>query len=409
MAFARGNIHTQFVEYASSLSKESIVDVKAVVRPAPTPIESATQKNVELHMEEIHAVSLVEGELPFQVEDAARGVSGDGPRVLQDIRLDYRWIDLRTPANQAIFRIQSGVCRFFREFLQDKDFVEIHSPKLLGGASEGGANCFRLDYFGQPACLAQSPQLYKQMAAACGGFGRVFEIGPVFRAENSLTHRHMCEFTGLDFEMTIDEHYYEVLDLFSELFISIFDNLNARFASELATVATQYPFEPLKYCRPTLRLTYYEGIQLLQDAGFDADPDEDLSTEHEKALGKIVKEMYGTDFFMMDKYPLAIRPFYSMPCPDHPKLSNSFDIFIRGEEIVSGAQRIHDVNLLEERAKWWEIPLDSIASYLDAFRHGAQPHGGGGIGMERVVMLFLGLKNIRSASMFPRDPKRLTP
>lgn len=140
-----------------------------------------------------------------------------------------------------------------------------------------------------------------------------------------------------------------------------------------------------------------------------ADPDDDLTTEHEKALGRIVKEKYGTDFFMMDKYPLAIRPFYSMPCPENPKLSNSFDIFIRGEEIVSGAQRIHDVDLLVERAKAWEIPLDTIESYLTAFKHGAEPHGGGGIGLERVVMLFLDLHNIRRASLFPRDPKRIAP
>eukprot|EP00611_Tribonema_gayanum_P028148 TRINITY_DN7143_c0_g1_i3.p1 TRINITY_DN7143_c0_g1~~TRINITY_DN7143_c0_g1_i3.p1 ORF type:complete len:151 (-),score=65.64 TRINITY_DN7143_c0_g1_i3:306-758(-) len=150
-------------------------------------------------------------------------------------------------------------------------------------------------------------------------------------------------------------------------------------------------------------------MKLLQDAGYDANPAEDLPTEQEKALGRIVREKFGTDFFIMDKYPLAARPFYTMPCPHDPNLSNSFDIFIRGEEIVSGAQRVHDVDLLIERAKWWQIPLASIGSYLDAFRHGAEPHAGGGIGLERVVMLFLGLKNIRKTSMFPRDPKRIAP
>lgn len=147
----------------------------------------------------------------------------------------------------------------------------------------------------------------------------------------------------------------------------------------------------------------------VQGAGIPADPDEDLSTPQEKELGRIVKEKYGTDFYMMDKYPLSVRPFYTMPDPSNPKVSNSYDLFIRGEEIVSGAQRIHDVDLLIERANAWKIPLSSIQSYVDAFKHGALPHAGGGIGLERVVMLYLGLKNIRKSSMFPRDPTRLSP
>ena len=174
-------------------------------------------------------------------------------------------------------------------------------------------------------------------------------------------------------------------------------------------ISQQYPFEPITYHRPSLRITFKEGITLLREAGINASFDDDLSTPHEKALGKIVKEKYGTDFFMMDKYPLSARPFYTMPCPVDPKASNSYDVFIRGEEIVSGAQRIHDVNLLIERANWWKIPLSSIQSYVDAFKHGALPHAGGGIGLERVVMLYLGLKNIRKTSMFPRDPQRLSP
>jgi len=350
------------------------------------------------------------------VEDAARKEPEEGAEdadkmatVAMDLRLDYRWIDCRTPANQAIFRIQAGVCQLFRECLTNKGFTEIHSPKLLGGASEGGCEVFRLDYFGNPCCLAQSPQLYKQMTAACGGFERVFEVGPVFRAENSNTARHLCEFTGLDLEMAIKEHYYEALEVFSDLFIYIFDGLNERFGKELEAVNGQHPFEPIKYLRPSLRLEFAEGIQMLKEAGVDADPEGDLETEHEKILGKLVKEKYDTDFFILDKYPLAVRPFYTMPDPNNPKLSNSYDMFIRGQEIVSGAQRIHDIDLLIERAKHWEIPLDTIHSYLDAFRHGAEPHAGGGIGMERVVMLFLGLPNIRKSSMFPRTPARLFP
>jgi len=204
------------VKYTSAISLESIVDVRAEIIKAETLVQSATVKTLELQIVEIHVISRAQ-DLPFQVEDAGRNeaeAAATGlPIVSQDTSLNFRWVDTRTPANQSIFRIQSGVCQLFREFLNTRGFIEIHSPKLIGGASEGGANVFQLKYFEQPACLAQSPQFYKQMAAACGGFERVYEIGPVFRAEDSNTHRHLCEFTGLDFEMAINEHYYEVLEV----------------------------------------------------------------------------------------------------------------------------------------------------------------------------------------------------
>ncbi len=290
-----------------------------------------------------------------------------------------------------------------------KDFVDIQTPKIIGGASEGGSAIFTLKYFGSDACLAQSPQLYKQMTAACSDFERVFEIGPVFRAENSNTHRHLCEFHGLDMEMAINEHYYEVLDVFSDLFIAIFDGIGKHFRPQLEAIRAQHPFEDLVYLNPSLRITYEEGLKLLEGAGYKIPFGEDLNTEKERALGAIVKEKYGTDFFMMDKYPSSLRPFYTMPDPADPRVSNSYDFFIRGEEILSGAQRIHDPALLAQRATECGIPVHTIQSYVDSFKHGALPHGGGGIGLERVVMLFLGLPNIRKASMFPRDPARLFP
>jgi aspartyl/asparaginyl-tRNA synthetase len=174
-------------------------------------------------------------------------------------------------------------------------------------------------------------------------------------------------------------------------------------------VRAQHPFEDLKYLSPPLRISYAEGIKLLQDSGVAIAQGDDLSTAQEKALGAIVREKYGTDFFMMDKYPSSLRPFYTMPDPADPALSNSYDFFLRGEEIVSGAQRVHDAELLATRAEACGIRVSTIQSYVDSFKHGALPHGGGGVGLERVVMLFLGLPNIRKASMFPRDPKRLFP
>jgi aspartyl-tRNA synthetase len=329
--------------------------------------------------------------------------------VLQDTRLNNRVMDLRTPANNAIFKIQSGVGTLFREALLRRNFTEIHTPKLIAGASEGGAAVFKLDYMQLgPACLAQSPQLYKQMAIM-GDLEGVFEIGPVFRAEDSNTHRHLCEFTGLDMEMTIKEHYDEVLDVLDELFVSMFDGLNERFKREIGVVNEQHPFEPLQYCRPSLRLTFEEGVKMLQEAGEEVDPLGDIGTETERVLGRLVKEKYGTDFYMLTRYPLNARPFYTMPAPDDPNYTNSFDIFIRGQEIISGAQRIHDPKLLAERAQACGIEIPTIQPYIDSFKYGAMPHGGCGVGLERVAMLFLNLPNIRKTSMFPRDPKRLTP
>ena len=364
--FQSKTVPKEMIKYADSISRESIVDVTATVSAAPEPIEACTIKGLELQLETLHTISRAMATIPFSVEEASRPQPGDGTfqdedeeaaaaaadaaaagaggadgeertyaRVTQKTRLDNRWIDLRTPANLGIMRISSGVCTLFREFLLSRDFMEIQTPKLLGGASEGGSEVFHTTYFGQPACLAQSPQLYKQMTAACSDFERVFEIGPVFRAENSNSHRHLCEFHGLDMEMAINEHYFEVLDMFSDLFVYIFKGIQERFKDEIEAVRAQYPFEDFKFCDPALRLTYPEGVALLNAAGVEMTVEDDLTTANEKLLGKIVKEKYGTDFFMMDKYPLSVRPFYTMPDPSDPKASNSYDFFMRGEEILS--------------------------------------------------------------------------
>lgn len=174
-------------------------------------------------------------------------------------------------------------------------------------------------------------------------------------------------------------------------------------------VGNQFNVEPFKFLEPPLILQYIQGVEMLREAGIEMGDEEDLSTPNEKLLGRLVKAKYDTDFYMLDKYPLAVRPFYTMPDPNNPKYSNSYDMFMRGEEILSGAQRIHDPDFLVERAKHHGIDISKIAAYIEAFRFGCPPHAGGGIGMERVVMLYLGLDNIRKTSMFPRDPKRLTP
>lgn len=197
--------------------------------------------------------------------------------------------------------------------------------------------------------------------------------------------------------------------MIGQTFVHIFKGLRDRYAEDIAKVQKQYPSEPFKFLEPSLVLNYREGVDMLREAGIDMNYDEDLSTPNEKLLGKLVKQKYDTDFFILDKYPLCVRPFYTMPDPHNPEWSNSYDMFMRGEEVLSGAQRIHDSDLLAERAKLHEIDLEKIKAYIDSFRYGAPPHGGGGIGLERVVMLYLDLHNVRKSSMFPRDPKRVTP
>jgi len=185
--------------------------------------------------------------------------------------------------------------------------------------------------------------------------------------------------------------------------------LCTRFQTEVEAVRRQYPSEPFRFLEPALRLEFAQGVAMLREAGVDMEEEEDLSTPNEKLLGRLVRAKYDTDFFILDKFPLAIRPFYTMPDPHDKRWSNSYDMFMRGEEILSGAQRIHDAEFLTERAKLHAIDISKIQSYIDSFKYGCPPHAGGGIGMERVVMLYLGLDNIRKTSMFPRDPKRLTP
>ncbi|BFZ22625.1 hypothetical protein BsWGS_25664 [Bradybaena similaris] len=403
------NVSKQMLKFISSITAESIIDVEGTVQTVGQKIQSCSQQDVELHIQQIWVVSAAEPRLPLLIEDASRPETEDGlATVNQDTRLDNRVLDLRTVTNQSIFRLEAGVCRLFREHLTEKGFVEIHTPKIIPAASEGGANVFEVTYFKTKAYLAQSPQLYKQMSV-CAEFDRVYTIGSVFRAEDSNTHRHLTEFIGLDLEMAFNYHYHEVLEVIGDMFVAIFKGLQQQYSEEISLVNKQYPSEPFKFLEPSLILNYKDGVDMLHQVGIEMGDEDDLSTPNEKLLGKLVKAKYDTDFFILDKYPLAVRPFYTMPDPHNQKWSNSYDMFMRGEEILSGAQRIHDPELLSTRALAHGCQLEKIKGYIDSFRYGAPPHAGGGIGLERVTMLYLGLDNVRKTSLFPRDPKRLTP
>lgn len=382
-------VSKQMVKFATGIPSESIVLVEGVIKPAE--VKSCTLQTCEIQVTKIYVVVEVKGRLPFTVDEASRSEADyeredtQFVRVNLDTRLDNRVMDLRTPANQAIFRMQSAVCNLFRDHLNSLNFTEIHSPKLQGAATESGSSVFKVSYFKGQAFLAQSPQLAKQMCIA-GDMERVYEIAPVFRAEDSNTHRHLCEFTGLDLEMAIEEHYHEVVDVLDSMLVAIFKGLKEKYANEIEVVRKQFPCDEFTFLDKTLRLRFSEGIAMLREVGAknldgtELSATDDLSTENERWLGRLVKEKYGTDYFILDKFPLAIRPFYTMPDAEDPTVSNSYDFFMRGQEILSGAQRIHDPDYLIERMKQFGIAPESMQGYIDAFKLGAPPHAGGGIG-----------------------------
>lgn len=416
-----GESATAIAKFFKTLPLESLVDVRGILVEAN--VSSCTQANVELQMQRAYCVSRSVQPLPFLMADARRseaeiiGSEGsDRPfvRVLPELRLDNRWLDLRVPANNAILRLKAAVSQLYRESLASRGFVEIHSPKLIAGESEGGAEVFRVDYFGKQASLAQSPQLYKQMAISSDLPG-VFEVGPVFRAENSNTNRHLCEFTGLDLEMPIQWNYEEVIQVVHDTLFAVFKGLEASFAKELLVAKQMYPSEAPKLTEKPCILHWPEGMELLAEAAAEGvleareDNMADLSTQEEKVLGAMVLKKYDTDLFFLDRYPSSVRPFYTMPCEEQPEYSNSYDVIFRGQEIGSGAQRCHDPELLEARCAELGVDTGPLQSYIESFRHGVPPHGGVGLGLERIVQLYLELDNIRKAVMFTRDPARLSP
>lgn len=415
------NISQFMVYWAEHLDVETVVLISGVVQEPKAKqgeVIGCTIKAVELSIHAMHVEAKVSDPLPFTVHEAeitkAEVAEEDDQRQVVGMRtrIANRVIDLRSSASQGIFRIQSGICNLFRTHLDELGFIEIHTPKLQGGATESGASVFKLDYFGRPAFLAQSPQLAKQMSIAAD-FKKVYEIGAVFRAENSNTHRHLTEYTGLDLEMAIDEHYHEVLRVLDGTFKAIFKGVYDRYRTEIDVVKQQFPHEDLVWIDETPRIPFKQAITMLNETGWrdengkELPLDEDLGTRDEIQLGKVIKEKFGTDYYIIDKFPASARPFYTMPDPNDPTYTNSFDIFLRGQEILSGGQRVHDADMLLEKMERMKVDPKSMEDYINGFQWGAPPHGGGGIGLERILMLLLALGDIRYSSMYPRDPKSL--
>ncbi|SBS81726.1 aspartate--tRNA ligase, putative [Plasmodium malariae] len=410
------NNDKNMMKWVSNLSLESIVDIYGKLIKPEVPIDSTNIK-YEIHINKIFCISRTTKEIPFLLKDAnMKETSEEGTiKVNQDNRLNNRCIDLRTYANFSIFALQSQICKIFRDFLYQHNFIEIHTPKLLGESSEGGANAFQINYFNQKGFLAQSPQLYKQMCIN-SGFDRVFEIAPVFRAENSNTYRHLCEYVSLDIEMTYKYDYMENVYFYDSLFKHIFKHLSNLEKNKMfiKIIKNQYPGEDFKWLEVTPIFTYIEAIEILiKHNKLNLKEEEiltyDMTTDMEKELGKIIKVSHNTDYYIIVNFPSALRPFYTMYNERDPKISNSYDFFMRGEEILSGSQRISDVKLLINNINLFKLDINKLNFYVDSFAYSSYPHSGCGIGLERVLMLFLGLNNIRKTSLFPRDPKRLVP
>lgn len=433
-------VSKQMVKWIGSLNLEGYVLVEAKVEKPLEPVKSVKVSNYELHLTKCYVISpgpqvlgmgLAVANRPvtnFDDEDAGGPVEEikDGvdnlslenvPGASMATHLNNPVMHKRAPVQQAIADVRMTVRKLFSEYLEARDFVQFEPPCLIGAASEGGSNVFGMPYFDKQAFLAQSPQFYKQYEIA-GGRKRVFCIGPVFRAENSNTPRHMTEFTGLDLEMEIEDHYHEVREMLEGVLLYIFRGLKERCAEQIALVRTVYPSEDFLLPEPgkEVRLTFAEGQALLRAEGPEeyrnVSDDEDMSTPQEKALGALIKEKYNTDFYVLDKFPEGARPFYALEDPENPKVTNAYDFFMRGQEILSGGQRVHVPETLEARIRKKGIDPTSqgIKEYVDIFRSaGVPPHGGGGIGLDRVVAWYLNLPSVHLASYYPRTPKRLLP
>ncbi|UCE10178.1 MAG: aspartate--tRNA(Asn) ligase [Candidatus Thorarchaeota archaeon] len=321
-----------------------------------------------------------------------------------DTRLNHRILDLRKPTVNAIFRIQHSLVRFSREFLEKEGFVEIHTPKIVAEATEGGANLFEIKYFEKKAYLAQSPQFYKQLMILAG-FGRVFEIAPVFRAEKHNTRRHVNEYTSFDYEMAWISDVDDVMKMEENMLHYSFKKTREHVPSELELLGVDLktPKVPFK------RIKYAEAIDLLNAEGREMEVTDDLDPESERLLGKIFPEKFGTDMVFLTQYPLELRPAYTMPSMTDEGMTESFDLTYKGMEITTGSQRIHIYDLLVERFKAKGFDPDAFAFYLDPFKYGAPPHGGLGLGVERLTMQLLNIDNVRETTLLPRDRDRLTP
>ena len=374
------------------------ITLESTVKIIGTCNEAASVKlgGKEIIPTEVIVTSSSLEELPINIKDKSAA--------LRETRLDYRFLDLRREDNNLLFKIETLLEHSMREYCINNNFMEIHSPKIAAAAAESGAETFKLDYFGQEASLSQSPQFYKQMAMAAN-FGKVFEIGPAFRAENSHTSYHATEINMADVEMSWIDSFEDVMDMeeewikysFKKVYEKYGEQIKKEFKTDLVNLDVKFP-----------RVTFKEAKQILKDEyHFEGERADDFERKEEMLLCKYAKKKYNSDFIFVTKFPFAARPFYHNL--DEEGLTNSYDLLFRGVEITTGAQREHRVDVLTKQIKEKEIDPASLEFYLEFFKYGCPPHGGFAIGIARVLMQMLNIDNIREATFIYRGPTRLKP
>lgn len=382
----------EIVELVNQLTQESTVKIKGKVLESP----KVKLNGMEIIPTEIIVTSLSEPELPFHIKDKESAEI--------DTRLNYRFLDLRNEYNANIFKIQSELVKNIREFLYQKDFMEIHTPKLQGTASESGSEVFEVTYFDRKAYLAQSPQFYKQMAMAAG-FERIFEVGPVFRAEKSNTNRHTTEFTGLDLEFSGIDSYEEVMKLEEEMLTFMLKNISQKYGTLIKDI---YNTEVVVPTQPFPRVKLADLYQILEQRYHYQIEDElknDLTTEAEKLAYQYAMEECQSEFIFVTDYPKDKRAFYHMRKNEIPQ---GYDLIWRGVEITTGAQREHRYDILTKQAEEKGLKKD-VEFYLEFFKYGCPPHGGFGIGIDRLTMLLLNLPSLKESMFIFRGPNHLNP
>ncbi|MBL3685848.1 aspartate--tRNA(Asn) ligase [Leucobacter zeae] len=346
---------------------------------------------------QIETIEVVAASLPDNPIAADSGI---------DVRLDWRFLDLRRPEQNLVFRIQTTFLHALRTVWVDRGFIEIQTPKLMASASESRAELFEVEYFEGKAFLAQSPQFFKQMAQAAG-FGGIFEVGPAFRADPSFTSRHATEFTSVDTELSWIDSHEDVMELHEELIVAGLTAVKEQHGEEIQKL---FGIELEVPARPFPRIPLAEAKEIVKAEGYEVPrADADMDPEGERRIAAHAKQKYGSDFVFLTDYDASIRPFYHMRHPENPQLTNSYDLIYRGTEISTGAQREHRIDVLEAQAVEKGMDPTELGFYLDFFRYGVPPHGGFGMGLNRVLMLMLQQSSIREVTYLFRGPNRLLP
>ncbi len=386
--------HAEAIMVASELRPESVVNVTANVNTRPEKMVNKEQRHGDIELE-IKSVDILAQpkELPFEL----------GAELNLDTYLDHVPYAGREAKKRAIFKVQAEIIKAYRHALDGEGFTEFQAPKIAGNDAEGGAGVFKVEYLrDKPAYLATSPQLYKQIMV--GIFERVYTTGSAFRAEKHATSRHLNEIAMLDAEMGFIDSQYDIMDVFTRVLRAITEHLRITCADEFALLGATLPSCPETF--PHMKLRDAQAL-ISKATGEDCTSEPDLEPQHERWLCEHASKELKSDFIFITHFPTTKRPFYTMEDPENPGYAKCFDLLFRGVEISSGNQRVHDYDTLVEKMKWKGLNPDNFSFYLEAFKSGMPPHGGWGLGLERLTQKYLGLENVKNASLFPRDINRI--